>query len=108
MLYANKRAAQLLQDELSSGFKILCSTPAPQREVQNLILALYHGYRNIVKGCLIRAHEGSILTDPYSGLAYFPTGVCPQKGANKLRLLHHLSHHKGKLVSDGFRGNRPK
>ncbi|XP_077787077.1 uncharacterized protein LOC144328297 [Podarcis muralis] len=103
--YPDRRAAQLLDEGFSKGFRIPVaftpnsSCPPNQKSVlERPDIALKKIQKEIAAGRV----AGPFATPPIAGLHISPLGIVPKKAPGEFRMIHNLSYPKGSSVNDAI------
>ncbi len=103
--YPNKKAAKILTDGFTFGFKLGYEGERAQRDSNNLksIANLKDkAFEKIGKEVKLGRIAGPFDTRPISDLIVSPIGLVPKSEPGKYRLIQHLSFPDGSSINDGI------
>ncbi len=103
--YPNKKAAKILKDGFSFGFKLGYRGPREARDSPNLKSVIQDpksARQKLQKEIKLGRIAGPFQSRPIQDLIVSPIGLIPKAEKGKFRLIQHLSFPKGESLNDGI------
>lgn len=104
-IYPDKRAAKILRDGFTHGFRLSYRGERVAREAPNLQSVIKNPERamaKLEKEIELKRIAGPFADKPFENLIVSPIGLVPKSVPGKFRLIHHLSFPPGDSINDNI------